>query len=207
VNYWIYSTFDHDRVFAERADWITDGQPRMAYLSFPSLNDPRAKAHTAEIITLASYDPFARWRDQPWLRRDADYKALKERLSEGLIQFVDRRYPGFAGLVEYRELSTPLTNEFMTGHWLGGIYGLPAVPERFRPENRPWTSARSPLPGLYLTGADTSSLGIVGALMGGVTTLSWLPGGIPTPLLFWEASRRKPPRPTPVADVAQSAAA
>ncbi len=190
-NYWIFSGFDHDRAFAERDEWIAEAKPRMAYLSFPSLKDPRAKSHTAEIITMASYETFARWRDQPWLRRDDEYKALKERLSEALIQFVDRHYPGFADLVEYRELSTPLTNESMTGHWKGALYGLPAVTERYRPENRVWMSPRSPLPGLYLTGADTSSMGIVGALMGGVATLSWLPSGLSTPSVFREASRQK----------------
>jgi phytoene dehydrogenase-like protein len=200
-NYWIYSGMDHDRTFAERDDWVADARPRMAYLSFPSLKDPRAKSHTAEIITMAGYETFARWSEQPWLRRDEDYKALKERLSDALIQFVDRQCPGFADLVEYRELSTPLTNESMTGHWEGGIYGLPAVAERYRPQNRAWTRARSPVPGLYLTGADTSSLGIVGALMGGVATLSWLPGGFWTPGLFREAARQKRARVSPARQV------
>ncbi len=190
-NYWLYGDLDHDRTFAERDAWIRDGRPRMAYLSFPSLKDPRAKSHTAEILTMAGYETFARWREQPWLRRDADYKALKERLADTLIEYVDQQFPGFADLVEYRELATPLTNESMTGHVRGGIYGLPAVAERYQPRNRAWSSARTPLPGLYLTGADTSSLGIVGALMGGVTTLSWLPGGLSTPAIFREAAKRQ----------------
>lgn len=190
-NYWIYSGFDHDRTYAERGNWIGKGEPPMAYLSFPSLKDPHAKAHTAEIITLADYEPFTRWRDEKWLRRGADYKALKEHLADTLIQFVDRRYPGFANLVEYRELSTPLTTESMTGHVRGGIYGLPSIAERFRPENRQWTCASSPIPGLYLTGADAATLGIAGALMGGVSALSWMPGGVSTPSLFRAAARSK----------------
>ncbi|MCW5982151.1 MAG: NAD(P)/FAD-dependent oxidoreductase [Bryobacteraceae bacterium] len=190
-NHWIYAGLDHDRAFAERSAWIADGEPPMAYLSFPSLKDPRARAHTAEIITMAGYEPFARWRDQPWLRRDEEYRALKERLADALVRFVDRRYPGFADLVEYRELSTPLTNEFMTGHVAGGIYGLPSTPARYRPENRGWTHPRSPVPGLFLTGADAGSLGIVGALMGGVTALSWLPDGISTPAVFRKSARMK----------------
>jgi phytoene dehydrogenase-like protein len=192
-NYWIFSGFDHDRMYAERGDWIADGQPRIAYLSFPSLKDPRAQSHTAEIITFTSFEPFARWQDKRWLRRGDDYLALKERLSDALIRFVDRECRGFAGLVEYRELSTPLTNEFMTGHWKGGIYGLPSVGDRYRAENRAWTHPRSPIRGLYLTGADTGSLGIAGAVMGGVTTLSCLPGGVSTIAAYRAAQRHEAP--------------
>jgi hypothetical protein len=41
---------------------------------------------------------------------------LKQRVAEGLLEFVDRRYPGFKALVEYCEVSTPLTVEHFTGH-------------------------------------------------------------------------------------------
>ena len=95
----------------------------------------------------------------------------------------------------------------MTGHFKGGLYGLPAVPEWYKSVIRAWTSARSPLPGLYLTGADTSSLGIVGALMGGVATLSWLPDGLTTPGLFREAARRKQTRPAPAQKVLSAGSA
>ena len=53
-------------------------------------------------------------------------------------------------------------------------------------EPRPghWTHPRTPLPGLFLTGADVSSLGVAGAMMGGVTALGHLPGGISMPELM-----------------------
>jgi len=177
-NVWIYSSFDHDDLAARARSARERFEPGMAYLSFPSLKDPRAQAHTAEIITMASYATFARWANQPWLRRDTDYRSLKQSISGALLDFVEQRFPGFKERVEYCELSTPLSNESMTGHVKGSIYGLPVAPERFLPENAGWTSPRSPLPGLFLTGADVSSAGIMGAIIGGLITLSVIPGGV-----------------------------
>ncbi|MGL4622911.1 MAG: hypothetical protein ACRCZS_28295 [Chroococcidiopsis sp.] len=147
-------------------------------MSFPSLKDPLARVHTAEIIAWVDYDAFSQWKTQPWWHRDEDYQQLKERISQKLIQQVDRHYPGFANLVAYHELSTPLTNEHFTGHVKGGIYGLPAIPERFAAQNSTWTKAETPVSGLYLTGADLYMGGIVSAMLAGITTLSCLPDGI-----------------------------
>lgn len=192
-NHWLYGSLDHDQTYTKRSEWIKDKdtQPIQAYLSFPSLKDPKAEAHTAEIIAFVDYNSFAQWREQPWLKRDENYQALKQHLSNTLITFVDRHYPGFADLIEYQELSTPITNEHFTGHPKGGIYGLPFVSERFQQENLAWTHPKTPLPGLYLTGADVCSLGIGGAMMGGVVTLGNLPDGILIPQVFATAARSK----------------
>jgi len=53
------------------------------------------------------------------------------------------------------------------GH--GEIYGLASTPERFAIRK---LGARTPIRGLYLTGQDVSSLGVVGALYGGVISAS-----------------------------------
>jgi all-trans-retinol 13,14-reductase len=87
-NIWIYQDTDHDAMYARRSRSIEAGAPEHAYVSFPSLRDPQATAHTAEILTFADYDSFARWREQPWMRRDEDYQQLKERFEEGLVGFV-----------------------------------------------------------------------------------------------------------------------
>lgn len=190
-NIWIYKDTDHDAIFARRGQSIAAGAPEHAYVSFPSLRDPQATAHTAEILTFADYDTFAKWREQPWMRRDGDYKQLKERIADGLLQLVESRLPGFTKLVAHRELSTPVTNEHFTGHPRGGVYGLPVCAERLAPESRIWHRTRSPIPGLYLTGVDTMLLpGIVSALMAGVVTMSALPQGSSLASIFKEARRR-----------------
>jgi len=53
-NYWIFESFDHDEMYARRND-LLDGRAVMAYLSFPSLKDPRTQRLTAEIVAPLSY--------------------------------------------------------------------------------------------------------------------------------------------------------
>ncbi len=190
-NIWIYQDTDHDALFARRDASLAKGTPEQAYVSFPSLRDPEATAHTAEIVTFAGYDAFARWREQPWLNRDADYQRFKDRIADGLLRLVESRVPGFSALVAHRELSTPVTNEHFTGHDRGGIYGLGACPDRLAPAARAWVQVRTPIPGLYLTGVDTMMVaGIVPGLFSGLLTASALPGGPSFAAVFKEARRR-----------------
>jgi all-trans-retinol 13,14-reductase len=173
-NHWIYDSWDHEATYKNRENWVSRGRPPMAYLSLPSLKDPQAEGHTAEIITFAPYGEYADWKNQPWHKREEAYKALKEKAAQLLIQFVDERYPGFADLVDFYEVSTPITTEYMTSHDQGAIYGLACVPERFDVDASPWCQVHTPVKNLYLTGADSTSLGIAGAMMGGVATCAHL---------------------------------
>ncbi len=167
-NYWLFSSFDHDDMYSRR-DELLEGHAPMAYLSFPSLKDPRATKHTAELIAPLSYRALEAHRDKPWLRRGADYEAAKRRMIEALLAIVERHRPGFRDLVEYAELGTPLSFEYFTAAPSGAIYGYPGTPEKY---SRRWLRPETPVPGLYLTGTDVSLLGIVGALVGGVLAAS-----------------------------------
>jgi phytoene dehydrogenase-like protein len=189
-NHWIYEQFDHEAI-AHHTDQLLQGQPQQIYLSFPSLKDPTAQKHTAELLSQVDYSAFAPWKDQPWLHRDTDYQALKAQITAGLLAAVDRHYPGFADLVDYAELSTPLTNEHFTAHPQGAIYGLPFSSERLSSENAAWTRAKTPIPGLYLTGVDLYMGGIVPALFSGVMTVSQLPDGMALPAIFSQAVQQQ----------------
>jgi all-trans-retinol 13,14-reductase len=194
-NHWIYTTYDHDAI-AQDSPISSDRSPRFCYLSFPSLKDPLAKGHTAEIIAHVNYNFFLQWREQPWRRRGSEYAELKAQITESLIQLVESRYPGFQDLIEYAELSTPLTVEHFDASDRGAIYGIPCIPERL---NQSWVRARTPIKNLYLTGADTFSLGIMGAMMGGVKTAGILNGAfgffkIMTTIMRGSALRRRSER-------------
>jgi all-trans-retinol 13,14-reductase len=171
-NYWIFSSFDHDLMCAAR-DALLDGQAPMAYLSFPSLKDPRAQSHTAEIVAPFSYRALDGFRSEPWKRRGADYESAKKRITESLLDLVEWQHPGFRELIAYAELATPLTFEYFTGAPSGTVYGYPATPEKFR---KTWLTPRTPVRNLYLTGTDAAVLGVMGAVMGGVATASTLLG-------------------------------
>jgi all-trans-retinol 13,14-reductase len=82
-----------------------------------------------------------------------------------LLDILYKHAPATRGKVEIAELSTPLTTRNFAAHPHGEIYGLQHTPHRF--EQR-WLRPRTPIEGLYLTGADVTSAGLVGALMGGM---------------------------------------
>jgi len=163
-NLWIHSSLDQEAPWESRGR-LLDGQVSQAYVSFPSLKDPGARAHTAEIIAVADAADFARWQDTRWMRRGEEYLAVKERIAEALLDHAERRLPGLRRLVVHRELSTPLSVAHFTGHAGGECYGLPFAPGEAR---RPWRSARTPVPGLFLAGADALMLGVQGAAVGGL---------------------------------------
>jgi all-trans-retinol 13,14-reductase len=188
-NYWIFSSFDHDQICAGRND-LLDGRAPMAYLSFPSLKDPQARSHTAEIVAPFSYRSMEAFREEPWKRRGTDYESAKDRMTQALLDLVEQQYPGFRDLIAYAELATPLTFEFFTGAPSGTIYGYPATPDRFR---KTWFTPKTPIRNLYLTGTDAAMLGVMGALMGGVATASTLLG----PMGFIEIMRSASASPKP----------
>lgn len=188
-NHWIFGAFDHQTIDRQKGQWLQAGEPLQAYLSFPSLKEPAAKKHTAEIIASVDYDSFAPWRKQDWQHRGEQYRMLKQHIQESLLAIAERHYPGFTKLVDYCEVSTPLTNEHFTAHPQGSMYGLPVAPERFVPQNRAWTRVKTPIPGLYLTGSDVYTMGIMGAMMGALLTTSQLPNGISIPQGFTAATK------------------
>ncbi|MHA2162667.1 MAG: phytoene desaturase family protein [Candidatus Thorarchaeota archaeon] len=185
-NHWLYSSYDHDDTFAERNN-LLNGAVANAYLSFPSMKNKEAQQHTMEIISFLDYEPFREWAEQPWKNRGIKYEALKEQMSDALIDFVENRYPGFKDLIAYQELSTPLSTEYFTGHREGSIYGIPAVPERFHAR---WMGVHTPIKGLYLTGSDAFTHGIVGTMLGGVLATSAVTGTILSLLRIFREARR-----------------
>ena len=171
TNHWIYDSYDHEKHY--RNSKLVEGSPSACYLSFIFHKDLKVKANTAVIIAYVYYSKFKKWRHQSSGKRDKEYYDLKDTISDGLINFVNRRYPGFRNMVDHAELATPLTSEHFTDHSEGAMYGLPATPERYRQK---WLKVKTPLKGFYITGTDISALGVVPSMMGGLATASYLNG-------------------------------
>jgi phytoene dehydrogenase-like protein len=163
ANLWIHSSTDLDHNAAHQGD-VLDGRPTWGFLSFPSAKDPAASKPTAEILTFVDHAAFERWSGSEWLERPDDYAAAKARIAEGLIALAEAEVPGLRAAIAHVEVSTPLTLEHFTHHPFGAFYGVPAIPEHYR---APWLEIATPIEGLYLTGTDVASLGIMGAGMGG----------------------------------------
>lgn len=169
-NYWIYKDFNHNSNFN---NFSIENFPKGIYVSFPSSKNPEAKAHTAEIISFIPYEFFTKWKDQKWKNRDEEYEELKEKISEKLINFANEFLPNFKDNISYKELSTPLTNEFFTLHLKGSIYGIPFTNYRLQ---KKWITPNTIISNLFLTGADSFTPGFSGAMMGGFLCTSQIAG-------------------------------
>ncbi len=84
---------------------MLEGRAPMAYLSFPSLKDPRSQSHTAEIVAPFSYRALESFRKEPWRRRGTDYESAKGLITQALLDLVEKQHPGFRDLVAYAELA------------------------------------------------------------------------------------------------------
>lgn len=177
ANIWIHPTLDFDRNWSVFASDLEAPFPFL-YISFPSAKDPSFASrypgrHTIEVVTLAPYERFARWADTSWKRRGGEYEDLKKRLADRLLAELHRYVPEVSGAIETWELSTPLSTRHFTNASQGEPYGLAHTPERFALRDlRP----RTPIRGLFLTGQDIATCGVMGALSGAVTTASAMLG-------------------------------
>ncbi|NJQ97377.1 MAG: hypothetical protein HC784_06245 [Hydrococcus sp. CSU_1_8] len=154
-NHWIYSAYDHDRAFQKQSA-APDKAIDYCYMSFASLKDTTQTAHTAQILLFVDYEFFSKWQEQNWRHREEEYYRLKEAIAQNILNFVESRYPGFKDLVEYYELSTPLTFAYFDASDRGAIYGIPCVPERV---GKKWLSAKTPIENLYHNGNGCSTFG------------------------------------------------
>lgn len=161
-NFWINTSYNHDKTFKESSN---SEEILSAFISFPSMKNPKAKTHTAEIISFSQFDKFEKWEETMWMKRGEDYNNYKEEISEKLLNFADKYIPGIKELTVYKELSTPLSMEYFTKWEKGSFYGVPVKPKRYKFK---WISPKTPINNLYLTGCDAASLGVVGAMMGGL---------------------------------------
>ena len=176
TNFWIYpDDCDHDTCVERYMNDIEQPLP-LVYISFPSAKDPDwvnryPGRSTIDIITLVPYDTFAPWDGTKWMKRGSDYKKLKEKIAQRLLQELYKKLPHLEGKVAYYELSTPLTTQHFINYDKGEIYGLSHDPSRFRQK---FLKPKTDIKNFYLTGQDIATAGIGGALVSAVLTTTVL---------------------------------
>jgi all-trans-retinol 13,14-reductase len=199
TNLWVYRDHQHEKNFEAFEKNIHAPLP-VVYLSFPSAKDPDFNRRfpgksTIEAITLGPSAPFQRWANTSWKKRGEAYEELKASLSERMLDVLYEKVPSVRGKVEIAELSTPLSTTNFAAHPDGAIYGLAHNPARYQQR---WLRPRTPVKGLYLTGADVVSAGLMGAMMGGfVCASAVLKGNVLGQVLKHKAQtlRDKAPKP------------
>ena len=101
-------------------------------------------------------------RIQNWAGLTSEAKReRKERWMDRIVADLDRQFPGIAGSIMHREMSTSETFQQYLNTPGGSLYG-------FAPESRGFMPlAATAISGLYLASAFTGGGGFTGAIMGG----------------------------------------
>ena len=169
-NYYAYregfSPWDCEAYTAE--DW-----PR-GYLYMHFCHEPNPQyARAGVILSYMRFDEMTPWLGTEVGHRGDDYERFKRERAERLLDEVERSFPDLRRHIQHYYTSTPLTYLNYTGTPEGSAYGISHditlgmschVPQRTK------------LPGLYLTGQNINSHGILGVLVGTVVTCSDLLG-------------------------------
>lgn len=153
--------------------YTPDDWPRgYLYMHFCHDAHPRF-ARAGVILSYMRFEEMAPWLGTTVGHRGDDYERFKQQRAERLIDAVEHSFPGLRNAIQHYYTSTPLTYLDYTGTPEGSAYGIAKdislgvschVPQRTK------------LPGLYLTGQNINSHGILGVLVGTVVTCSDLLG-------------------------------
>ena len=118
------------------------------------------------LLCLCGYEPWRRFEKDYREGNKTEYKKEKTRWMEVLIQRAEKEViPGLSSMIEVKEAATPLTNWRFTRNPAGAIYGFEQVVKNAYLER---IENRTPLKGLYITGAWSSpGGGFSGVLVSG----------------------------------------
>jgi all-trans-retinol 13,14-reductase len=167
ANHWFYESWNTDDGI-----WAAgDGEPLpMMFASFPSLKDPEhdpgpSNRHTGQALVWADWSSVADFAEREPGERADEWAAFKQDVEGKLLAFFAKKFPALAPLIVFHELGTPLATAAFTRHEKGGFYGVETTPRRLMSDA---LAAKTPVPGLFLTGQDVMTPGIAGALAGGM---------------------------------------
>ncbi len=171
TNWWIYPSKDYEHHVAQFKEDPELDFP-LVFISFPSVKDPQwsdryPNKSTIEIVAPTFHELFSKWSHTTWNQRGEEYETMKESISQRLIKELLKRRPDLEQYIEYYELSTTLSTDYFCRYDEGQIYGLNHTPQRFLNKD---LKPKTTIDGLYLTGQDVLSCGVVGALMSGYLT-------------------------------------
>ncbi len=140
---------EHD---IDHSDW--------AMTSYEGVDDDPAGSK----ISFFELTPARNWLDLS----PEDYRREKKQVEDQLFKKYARRYPGLEEHLVVREFGTPRTMKRYTRNHQGAIYGFAQSPDQ---ANTLRLGARTPIPGLLLTGAWVRpGGGYEGAMLSGMET-------------------------------------
>ncbi len=141
-----------ERFHWERPDGLVDG--RSGVICSPNnflYEEPLAEG-CLRVTCLANYD---RWCEL----KEADYRRQKLRWYDEVVDTATQFVPDFRSHVVATDTFTPTTIRRFTGHENGAVYGAPQ--KQYQGTTR--------LENLFLCGTDQGLVGIIGAIVSGIT--------------------------------------
>jgi len=127
--------------------------PRSAVICFP--NNYSQDDAQEEMVRVTYIANFAKWNELP----RPQYKIEKEKMGQAAWNLVNQVVPNLNANILFQDLFTPTTVKKYTGHEGGAVYGSP---DKTR-------SGQTGIEGLYIIGTDQGFLGIVGAMLSGIS--------------------------------------
>lgn len=124
------------------------------------------------MLVMAEYSWFEKFKgSSAQSDRLPGYEEEKEKWLARCLEIFYFHFPKCRGKVELADLSTPLSIERYLATYRGGAVGMDVTPQRFvDPFVRDSLDMASRLPGLYLTGQDSSICGVTLCQLAGVIT-------------------------------------
>nr|XP_039261191.1 all-trans-retinol 13,14-reductase-like isoform X2 [Styela clava] len=178
-NYWMYGDVNGEKAMREylsmpREDAANADLP-IAFVSFPSAKDSTWKMRhpgksVCVIVTLLNWEWFEEWENERVMKRGNVYNDLKKSFQDQVWKKVLEIYPQLEDKVEYIDSGTPLSHKYYLGSPKGDIYGIDHTMRRFQKELGIGLRPETEIPGLYLSGQDTFTCGIMGAATSGIVT-------------------------------------
>ncbi|MFN9718602.1 MAG: phytoene desaturase family protein [Planctomycetota bacterium] len=143
---------DTDQLHYERPDVPVD--LRSGIICSPNNFDYSQPLEDGRVRITALADPHY-WMSLP----EDEYVQAKQYWNDRIIESAVKHIPDFRSHVVDTDVFTPRTIRRFTGHVNGCVYG---APQKF-------TNGQTPLSNLFLCGTDQGFLGIVGAMLSGIT--------------------------------------
>jgi len=190
-NIWLMPNRDMDSVYNEMMDEdISSGHEFLgAFISCTTLKDPTSfdgKHHTLEVVTFVNHKAFKEYESEG-KKRSQEYLAFKKRLSEKMLNTIERVIPDVKSHIVDQELGTPLTNEYYVNATQGSVYGTQKSLNQIGPNAY---RAQSEIENLYLCGASILAHGVTGATFSGVDTAARVLGCRQEDLLKFDKSEK-----------------
>ena len=172
-NIWMMPDMDMDVLYEEMNTLdVAEGDAFSAiFVSCTTLKDPISfdgRYHTLEVITFINHESFDKFKGET-TSRSSEYIAFKERLTQKMINTLEKVLPGVSDKIVQKELGTPITNEYYINATNGSVYGT----EKSFKQIGPFAyKSETEIENLYMCGASVLSHGIAGAGYSGVETAS-----------------------------------